>query len=920
MFQYMLLTVRRQRGRSMLVSSGFLLAACAFILLSATTQTTTVQARNIISQNWRSTYDLVVLPPQTEAPTGKVIPPDQFEGYDGGISMQQYEQIKQLPGVAVAAPIAFIGYAAFPTTVIELGPPHPLPGFYRLDWTLNAFNGRTSLTEYQSSLNVYASGTCSGECGLTNSEQQALNAISGSDYFFTQNGPYLTGVPDPGTFLLAAVDPKEENMLVHLDQSITEGGTLPEQTTLSLDAAQPSITGMNQSQHIPNYDVPVLINTQLPGKITLHATFKRLITNLTEPQQVVAQGGTTYLDHLPQQTIFSGNVPIAQNNLQIFSKGTTLVQSGSSLVIQNYGSSSFALNFAARPSSLHYRPIKGPKGGTFPAYSLVPNNTQNSEGTQGSEIAFRNLLPLPGSVQQQEGTIGNTYQATFDTIYNGNTYTVKPVGQFDGKRLSAEFNNVLNWLPENTYTPSPIILRYGTQGNPVKPTPLLPTTNSAGFTLQSPLAITTLAAAQHIRGNDCISVIRIRVAGNVAPNESGWMHVTHVAQEIQQRTGLRVFITLGSSPQPTLVFIPGVKEGQDDAVQTIAPLGWAEERWIAIGAGIVYLNQLGETQVLLLSAVLIVCLGYVVLTLGSLVEAQNRELAVLSMLGWRPWLPAGVFLMQALALSLCGGIVGMGLALLINAFIGASPPWDIVAWTVPGVLGLAFLTTLYPLWQIWHIQPAAVLRAGTTIAKDRISQGLNLWNGAFWSYLPAIWNMALHNLMRSRFRTIIALGSLFLSAALVTVMIGGLLVFRQSLQGTLLGNAVLLQTAVPQLASAICAILLTFVSVAELLLLQVRERQKEIVLLQAVGWRVKVVQRLFVQEGLMLAFTGAVPGVVVALAVLMAQRTTQGAIAVPLVVGIGAIVLMLIVAGLATIPAIRAVNRLPIMEVLRGEA
>ncbi|MGI9060309.1 MAG: hypothetical protein ACR2H5_17230 [Ktedonobacteraceae bacterium] len=59
--------------------------------------------------------------------------------------------------------------------------------------------------------------------------------------------------------------------------------------------------------------------------------------------------------------------------------------------------------------------------------------------------------------------------------------------------------------------------------------------------------------------------------------------------------------------------------------------------------------------------------------------------------------------------------------------------------------------------------------------------------------------------------------------------------------------------------------LLTFLSVADLLLLQVWERQKEIEVLQAVGWRPRIVQ-----EGL-------------------------------------------------TLPALRAISRLPMMDVLRAE-
>ncbi len=112
--------------------------------------------------------------------------------------------------------------------------------------------------------------------------------------------------------------------------------------------------------------------------------------------------------------------------------------------------------------------------------------------------------------------------------------------------------------------------------------------------------------------------------------------------------------------------------------------------------------------------------------------------------------------------------------------------------------------------------------------------------------------------------------------------------------------------------------LLTFLSVANLLLLQVRERQKEIGLLQAIGWRPGMVQRLFVQEGLTLALLGAIPGALVALGVLTARQADQGAIPAPFV-ALGAVVLMLLVTVVATIPAIRAINRLPVTDVLRAE-
>lgn len=151
MWQYFFLTLRRKPGQSFLAGSGFLLVACTLILLSATTLTTVLRTKQIISQNWRPAYDLVVLPRQVALPNGKAVPPDFFESYDGGISLRQYEQIRQIAGVEVAAPIAFIGYVQLPRPVIRFSPRSGAPGYYLVHWTLTAFNGRRNLVEQERS-------------------------------------------------------------------------------------------------------------------------------------------------------------------------------------------------------------------------------------------------------------------------------------------------------------------------------------------------------------------------------------------------------------------------------------------------------------------------------------------------------------------------------------------------------------------------------------------------------------------------------------------------------------------------------------------------------------------------------------------------------------------------------------------------
>lgn len=911
MWYYVFLMLRRLPGKSTLVSSGFLLAACALILLSATTQTTLVRGNQIISQNWRPTYDLVVLPPQAKLPADPRVPSDLIAGYGGGISMQQYEQIKSLPGIDVAAPIAYVGNIQMPTPALYFKLPGFPTGYYQLDYVLTAFNGQRQIVETQETDVVYISaGSDSGPVTDTPSQQppDVLQALGGQlSMILNETQDTLLGpldTPAVGTFMLAGIDPQAENQLVHLDKSIQSGRMLTEQDTVHLDPRIPGNPDYDPILHksFPYDAIPMLLHRKLPGQIALHLTLTLLYHGPMTPEQIQAKGGILYLQHLPEkQILFHGTVPLVQNDPQRFS-GASLVWNGQAW--QRIVSSTkqgitayYQLDFssASAPTSLSYDPAKAPDGSQ--ASILVP------KGTQGGETMFRVLTPLK--------TVKSTN--VLDPGGPDVFYDYEAVGEFIDNGLAAQINNPLNWLPENTYAASPVTLRNDAQGHPVTPTPFLPTTNPAGFVVQPPLALTTIAAARELIGDHSISAIRVRVAGVVTPTQEGWKHIQQVAQEIHQQTGLPVVVTLGSSPQPTLVYVPGIHKGELGATQNIAPVGWVEERWIHLGVGLTYLNQLGSTRLLLLGAVLAVCLGFLAVAFSALVSSQRREFAILSVLGWRPWQPTQLFLAQAMILAIGGGIIGLGLALLIATFLEATPLWLVVIWTIPVMLAFALISVLYPLWQIWHIHPAEILRTGSSI-----SSGKAIMFGSRMGVLIPIGTLVLRNLGRSRTRTLITVLSLFLSAVLLVVMFSGVLTLHLALQGTLLGDYVLLQTAVPQIAGCVIALLLTFLSVADLLLLYVRERQREIGLLQAVGWRPAWIQRLFVQEGLTLAMIGTIPGVLVAQWILHRQHAIQTILPAS-VVALVAVLLMMLVAAFAAIPALRALSRMQVADVLRSE-
>jgi hypothetical protein len=159
MWRYVLQTLHHPWKGQIFASGGFFIVACALILLNVTTQTIALQGRQIIGQNWRSTYDLVVLPSHTPISSQQNVPPDHLIDFHSGISMQQYQQIKSLPGIAVAAPLSFIGNADFPIPFINFGTGHLAPGFYSLHWTLTAFDGLHTQTDYQQTTIIYGADT-----------------------------------------------------------------------------------------------------------------------------------------------------------------------------------------------------------------------------------------------------------------------------------------------------------------------------------------------------------------------------------------------------------------------------------------------------------------------------------------------------------------------------------------------------------------------------------------------------------------------------------------------------------------------------------------------------------------------------------------------------------------------------------------
>lgn len=100
---------------------------------------TSIKVEDELGQNWRTGFDLLVLPQGTGSEEMELLRPNFIDGIYGGITLEQYEKIKEIEGVEVAAPIAYIGY--FNQLGLSVNVNNAPNGFYIQETETRAWNG-----------------------------------------------------------------------------------------------------------------------------------------------------------------------------------------------------------------------------------------------------------------------------------------------------------------------------------------------------------------------------------------------------------------------------------------------------------------------------------------------------------------------------------------------------------------------------------------------------------------------------------------------------------------------------------------------------------------------------------------------------------------------------------------------------------
>jgi putative ABC transport system permease protein len=927
--------LRYRPGRAAALGLAILVAAASFTLLTASARTSELHVRGTLTKNFRGAYDILVRPRGSFTPLEQeqgLVRDNYLSGIYGGITRKQYATVKRIPGVEVAAPIANIG-TVLPSGVVTLSLNRFLTGardqLIRVHFSSRAQRG---LSEYPGG-DVYVYYThrqfflwptstpsasvvvadpgrpqplpiCNG-FGLSRPTEIAPFAAVNSRYlncYTTHVSPGLRAIdrtfglnlaPRNVTvrfafffpISLAAIDPLEESKLVHLDHAIVSGSYLKEST-------RPS-----QGKH--QLAVPVIASSRNFLDEQLVATVQRLRIPASSDVPALLAAGACSVPRVPceptnivpgppgdaKQTAYrfvSSLQPGPVIGLRVFSAADAYRGGRRSIGSAAYWTGAPVRYRRLGPSELQAVPVKN--GDETWINDFSGDTSYYDQPTDNLDVQFRPLVERRASNLFVNGVLAAP--------------SLHTIGTFDPRRLPGF--SALSHVPLETYYPPSLQPADAASKAALQGKTLLPSGNVGDYVSQPPLLLTNLAGLQPFLDDSRfgnlsprqqrapISVIRVRVAGVKGPDRLSQTRIKTVAQLIHERTGLAVDVTAGSSPTPITVALPAGRFGRPALKLT--------EGWVKKGVAVAYLRALDRKDLALFALILVVCAFFLGNGAFASVRARRSELGTLLTLGWSR---GEIFRMVIAELALVGaiaGTIGTGLAAALVAGFSLHIPLLHVLLVLPIAVVLALAAGAVPAWQAARGKPLdAILPPVSGTGHGRRVRGTT--------------DMAFANLRRLPGRTLVGAAGLVLGVAALTLLVGIEHAFSGTLVSTVLGNAVSVQVRGADFVALGLTLGLSALCAADVLYLNLRERQAELTTLETLGWSRREVRRLIGLEALLLAVSsslaGATLGVVVGITVL---GVGFGALLIGAAAAAGAALLATLVASLLPLLRLRRLS------------
>ena len=223
--------------------------------------------------------------------------------------------------------------------------------------------------------------------------------------------------------------------------------------------------------------------------------------------------------------------------------------------------------------------------------------------------------------------------------------------------------------------------------------------------------LTTIEAAEKILGDKPISAIRIKVAGVADLSDESQAILERVAREIEEKTGLITDITLGSSPQLALTYVPGLNDKED--------IGWLQQPWVNIGSSISIFRETKVGFSGVVASVIAVAIIYVWASGIVNLLARRKEFAVLLSIGWRPSQLSRLLFLESSIIGIFVALISWMMLSLVYVSSDATISFNRFLWT--GLFGLIVyvLGSVIPMILTRNISPYEAMRTGEISGRSK---------------------------------------------------------------------------------------------------------------------------------------------------------------------------------------------------------
>ncbi|MCW2917717.1 MAG: hypothetical protein JWN52_5785 [Actinomycetia bacterium] len=930
--------LRRRRGRALALATGILVAATSFTLLTSVVTTSRAETVGTVNANARSAYDILIRPPGTttvlEQQKG-LVEANFLSGIFGGITLEQYDKIKNLQQVDVAAPIANIGYvplqsslkvdvSAFldskaPAQLLRLKPTlsaglssypvtdqyvyltrtNPIklvdPGVHSLYFDLEqetAPRGKYWVCWYY---NNDPAGLLTGDGGsplnsrptadrtgnprtpYTAATRSRLNCQAGKDQAYAQ-------IPMIYPVLLSAIDPAQEDRLVGLRKAITSGRMLTQADKPYWHEDTLAVDGVEQR----DLRLPVLLGNQAMSSGRLTATVERLDSG--DPGKLPARLGS------PGARAFV-------DGLHGTKAGQITADLKTGYDTTDLPGAQWSAGAYMTVGPVRYRPADG---GLTAVVQTPQDPRMWRDGRDG------NWLPAPEENTGTQFRMVTGWVSTDCVLENScdrtdedgrrETPLFKFVGRYDSSKVRSF--SALSSVPMETYQSPQVTGADARTRAALHDRPLLPDRNLGGYISQPPTMLTTLSSvaamtmSRHSPGTQDtapISAIRVRVAGVTGVDPVSRARVNAAVDAIHLAfPTLDVDVTVGSSPAPQTIVLPANMK--------------ITEGWTAKGVALRILRAVDTKSAILFVLVLVVCGLFLSQAALASVRSRRTEIGTLRCLGWSTREIFIVILGELFTVGVIAGALGSLLAYGLGTVLDLHTTTVHAALVFPVAVLLALVAGSVPAWRATRLEPLDAIRPPVT-PSGRARP------------VHSVAGMALRNLTRVRGRTILGAAGLALGVAAFTILLAVTLAFQGEVTGSLLGNAIVAQARAADYLSVALSLLLGAAGAVDVLVLSQRERAGDLAVLRATGWTSRNLARLTLYEGVGLALLGGLTGSVLGLVVVTALSSDLlgGHLLMLAAAGLlGTLAALLLITTTLFIP-IRALNRIAPAHLLAAE-